>query len=438
MSRTITQMVYPEFLSKNDMELMEGNPINPIFLHDWQRIHKQFPNVETSYIWLFIETDGEEEKITYRSLELTFENRLYDLFSINQMKIDVLAVPFQRDHLSKFSIMIQENLYRIRQQEEKTEVLAMLPQNMPIVHTQLLSSNHQLFANHFTNLFVKKDQIVTSNPYLKKQPPLWLHNFRSFIFDYDYIAALEVINDLPESQTKINIQHFLKMMINRFNFAFKAANHRLNELITQFGSIDILVQTHFSLQTLTGNEKKARDLARIQELTRHMETMMERNDIFSFLVRFYRLREALLFYLFNYVEERGFYHFNSSIRKSIYDRYEELEKLYGLHDIKKYFGFYFFIKSNNVNQAILYRNRSFIGHSRQPIDRESFWKAYAGNERINLKKAKLKFQNDLSVLLKDLGLKKDRNIEDLNEWILTYARKLEVGDGPDTDNSFSS
>lgn len=438
MSRAITQMVYPEFLSRNDMEFIESNQINSIFLRDWNRIHEQLFNIETSYVWVFIETDSKEEKITYRSFELMFENWLYDLLSIRQMKIDVLAVPFQRHQLSRFSIMLQENLYRIQNQNEKANVLAYLPQDMPIVHTQLLSSNHQLFAEHFTNLFIKDGQIVTSNPYLKKQPPLWLHNFRSFVFDYDYIAALEVINDLPESQTKVKMQQFLKMMINRFNFAFEAANDRLDELIEHFGTIGILQQTQCLIQPLIGKDKKARDLSRIQELTRHMETMMERNDIFSFLVRFYRLREALLFYLFNYVEESGFYHFDPTIRKPIYDRYEELEELYGLHDIRKYFGSYFFIKSNNVNQAILYRNRSFIGHSRQPIDRESFWKAYAGNEKVNIKKAKLKFQNDLSVLLKDLGLKKDHNIEDLNEWILTYARKLEVGDGTDTDNSFSS
>jgi hypothetical protein len=101
-----------------------------------------------------------------------------------------------------------------------------------------------------------------------------------------------------------------------------------------------------------------------------------------------------------------------------------LEEKYDNWEIDGYYGAYFYLKSANVAGALNVRNNSFIGHSRNKVDKEELWHSYFGTSKTTFNKAKRRFIMDTALMFRDLGVELDENIMSINRFLLQLSRKM--------------
>jgi len=140
----------------------------------------------------------------------------------------------------------------------------------------------------------------------KVNPKSWFRLFREFIQDYDYQGALGLLSDLTVSSDSLKgIEGLLRSQLKRMNFDFEEANHCLSEAIILVGSNHCLLETKAIYAKLLNHDPKIKELERIAELFRQIEIYVQMDDTPSFLVRFYRAREAVLFYLLQFAQTKS-------------------------------------------------------------------------------------------------------------------------------------
>jgi hypothetical protein len=115
-----------------------------------------------------------------------------------------------------------------------------------------------------------------------------------------------------------------------------------------------------------------------------------------------------------------------SMKKStIYKVVDELEQRYEQQKIDGYYGAYFYLKSLNVANALQVRNKSFIGHSRDPIENAELWYSYYGTDNITIARAKRRFLLETDLLFRDLQAEQDDNFEKLIDYLIELSNSME-------------
>ncbi|OCA81530.1 hypothetical protein A8F94_21900 [Bacillus sp. FJAT-27225] len=281
----------------------------------------------------------------------------------------------------------------------------------------------RLFENRYAAVYFKNGQAFVEQAVIVPQGSDWLSEFQSFILDYDYMAAYELLDELEESAVKLSVSSMLKLMIHRMNFNFEDARLALMDAGPLAGEGEVLIKTKEILGRLLSDDPEERDLERILELYRHLDVYLELDDMVSFLIRFYRAREAILHYLIEYKQKAGFPH-KKGAYSSIYQVIEKMEEMYTKREIDSHYGTYFYLKSLNVAKLLQGRNQSFIGHGRSGIDNDVAWQSYFGTSRTTISRAKKRFIIDSSLMLRELGLEMDENIEEINKALLAMSQRL--------------
>lgn len=243
--------------------------------------------------------------------------------------------------------------------------------------------------------------------------------FQHFIHDYNYGAALKLLDGLESNRQTRFIKLLLEVQQLRENFSFEKAHEKLIEAKRIFKSSNLcLLQTEIILNHLVGLQgEQKKELEQIQELYRHIKALLLKEDFPSFLTRFYRAREAVLNYIVKYGPEKDA---EVGLRKTstIYQFIDEVEDLYEKEVINRYFGVYFYIKSSNVANALSVRNKSYIGHNRKPISKNSIFQEYYGTKNTKIPQATERFLGDTRIMLRDLGGALDDNLEEMNTYLI--------------------
>ncbi|OCS82795.1 hypothetical protein [Caryophanon latum] len=236
--------------------------------------------------------------------------------------------------------------------------------------------------------------------------PSWLQLFQHFLHEFDYESAIDMLEPLPNAT---HIRDLLYVQLHRLNFHFDEA-HRL---IQQMDLNDATLQkTSSILQQLIAPPSSEQALAEITELYRHIYVTLQKEDWSSFLIRFYRAREAVIHYLLIYAAYESKPKHNEPLFKQI----EKLEDAYESGDANDHYGTYFYIKSANVVNALNVRNQSVIGHSRAPIDPKLLFINYYGTSAKSSQMPE-RFLADTRIMLRDLGSALDDNMLELNDFI---------------------
>ncbi|TWG30830.1 hypothetical protein GC56T2_2012 [Geobacillus sp. C56-T2] len=279
------------------------------------------------------------------------------------------------------------------------------------------------FADRYVSIYWNDAEIHMEPTVADPPAETWLKQVQNFIIEHDYKAALEMLQDLEETKEKEAASHLLQMMIDRLNFAMEEALGHWHEAVRRIGTNRVLEETKHILQSLVSDDIKRRDLARIVELYRHLDMYLDAGNTVAFLVRFYRAREAVLYYLLQHAQTVPG---NVMIEKksTIYEVIEWLEEKYDQWEVDGYYGAYFYLKSLNVANALQVRNRSFIGHARSGINEKKLWHSYYGTDSVTMEKAKRRFIMDTSLLFRDLGVRWDENIMDVNRFLLQFISQL--------------
>ncbi|WP_043932704.1 hypothetical protein [Bacillus sp. EB01] len=277
--------------------------------------------------------------------------------------------------------------------------------------------------NRYAAVFFANGEAVVEKAEIVPLASDWLGEFQSFIMDHDYMAAYELLDELEDSVEKQAAASLLRLMIHRMNFDFEDARIALDEARSIAGETELFIETDVILKNLLSKDAAIRDLARIMELYRHLEMYLDLDDMVSFLIRFYRAREAILLYLIEHKQIEGL-GFKKETYSSIYQLIEKIEEMYDKREINSHFGAYFYLKSLNVAKLLQGRNQSFIGHGRSGIDNDVAWQSYFGTSRTTLSRAKKRFLMDSNIMLREFGLEMDNNVEKINLALLQLSEKL--------------
>lgn len=396
-----------------------------------KEILHQFPQNDGIVVAWFVADDT----LTYQhAYNLT--NKLEDLLEemLDDWEVDVQFVPGNpATSVEEFVIDVEAIIHKLSLKYPLEMFAHIANYGHPALSQAIFLEGIRQFENRYCSVYWEEGELYIMPTTIRQRTDSWGKQFREFILDHDYQAALEIISDIEQTETVKGIKALLHMMVDRFNFSFREALNHLEEAKEYLGADGedlpiILKDTRKCLEPLLSPEERVQDLARIQELFRQIDVFMEIDDTSSFLVRFYRVREAILFYLLNHLRTNADEPSERIERKgSIYNIFDQLEEKYMNWEIDGHYGAYFYIKSVNVAHALEVRNKSFLGHSRNKVDRDRLWKSYFGTKHTSVEKAKQRFMMDTAIMLRDLGVLEDENIPKLNRYLLELVSRIEEG-----------
>ncbi|WP_394186768.1 hypothetical protein [Metabacillus halosaccharovorans] len=359
-------------------------------------------------------------------LEKVLEDKLLEGWEIH-----VNLIPLEsRLSLDNCLAQIERHFVPLRKKYLKEYFGQIVGQRNGLISQALLLEGVRQFPNRYISLYWDGQQLATVYNETVVSPKTWLSLFKEFIHDYDYQGALELLTDIKSESSEYQvIESILHTQLKRMNFAFDEAAQYLKTAMSLVNLNETLVETDEILSRLLSEDMKQKELERIVELFRQIDVYIQTDDVPSFLVRFYRAREAVLFYLLQFGRTNADTAITYKKKSSIYQVFEQLEELYDNWEIDGYYGAYFFLKSKNVASILEVRNKSFIGHSRGSINQKDLWYAFAGTTHTTIAKAKRRFQMDVDLLLRDLGFHVDDNFYSINQFLIQMAERMETGNG---------
>lgn len=433
-----TQILIPQVLFSGSIceyENLQNQDLNtkwefPLqsYINQAKKISSILQNLEqaggTVVAWFIVEETIKQREIYKIEQQLEFELQQY---IDKDWDLEVFVVPGSKNcSLDEYRFEIEPYIHKlfIRFPFESFAQFVGFGETLPFQAIFLEGLSQfgdryvSLYSDEYGNFLISTTQLsLTSNI------ENWGKQFRDFIFDHDYQAAFNLIKDIDQTTEIKGVSLLLQMMIDRFNFAFDDAIEHLDEAIRTLGENEVLKQTKEKLIPLQSQNNQIRDLNRVIELYRQLDIYFDIDDTLSFLIRFYRAREAVLYYLLQHAQTIPF-----AVRQgkngSIYQVIDELEQRYDRREIDGYYGAYFYLKSKNVAQALDIRNQSFIGHGRKGIYPNQLWHSYFGTTKTTLQKAKRRYFMDTALMFRDLDAELDENIIDLNRYILQTVSKL--------------
>jgi hypothetical protein len=358
----------------------------------------------------------------YKYERVALEKKLEDWMEAKikgkwQVEVHFLPVSYGNIDLDKCRVEVERLIHKLCVRFPFEQFGQIVGFGDPSLFSLIFLEGVRQFADRYVSIYWTEKEVHMEPT--ATDPPLetWSKQFRDFIIEHDYQAALEMLQDLEETKEKETMAHLLQMMVDRLNFAIEDTLFHLEKALELLGAEGILVETKEKLLPLLSPDLKTRDLARIVELYRHLDMYVDMGDTVAFLIRFYRAREAILYYLLQHAQTVPG-KVTVEKKSTIYEVIELLEEKYDQWEVDGYYGAYFYLKSLNVAGALQVRNRSFIGHARRGVDQKELWHAYYGTANTTLEKAKRRFIMDTSLLFRDLGVELDENITDLNRFLL--------------------
>lgn len=420
--KLLPQILMPGIIKKSDVHEQSFNIINEENIEKLSRIVKKLPQDDgTIVVWLLVDPSFQKYDLTslQQKIELRLEKDLGDKWDVEAMTIVV-------DHewdIEKLEDDIERLVHKLCVRYPFSYFAQIPTFGDPIVYQILFLEGVRQFTERYATIYFDGENVHVERTVLAIHSETWMKQFRDFIIDHDYEAALEMTKDIEETEETTALKSLLYMMIDRLNFAFEDSLAHLKIAMMHLSDEEVLLETKKNLELLLDKNIKKRDLARIVELYRHIDMYLDMDDVVSLLIRFYRVREAILFYLLQHAQTIP--HTVEFAKKStIYEVFDELEEKYSNWEIDGYYGAYFYLKSANVAGALNVRNRSFIGHSRNKVDVKTLWNSYFGTSRTTYTKAKRRFIMDTMIMLRDLGVMPDENIMDINRLLLQLIRKI--------------
>lgn len=391
-------------------EMVSQIPAREIEIFSWFTVDKELKRKEANLIENHLES--------FLSRELDY-----------QWKVNVqLICTHENSTMVEFVNQLESILIPMMKKYPTEYFAAVYSEEKALLSQALLIEGLKHFGDRYVNLFWENRKVHVVNYPVQTKENDWFSLFKTFIYDYDYLGALKIFSnmkasygDSPQFQF---IEYLLKMQIKRMNFSFEEAYGYLKKGMELHKDYEVLHETETILKHLTMEHSKQRELERIQELFRHIYLFLETDNVPSFLVRFYRAREAVLFYLLQFARTGEFEYSFHEKKSSIYEVFELLEEMYDNWEIDGHYGAYFFLKSLNTHNILMFRNRSFLGHARNKIEPNKLWQSFAGTDIVSPKKAKRRFQMDVDLLLRDLGVQTDDNFFALNVLMIKVAEEL--------------
>ena len=376
----------------------------------------------TIIVWVML-----EDTITYKNVQSIQTNLEHQLERLVKGEWDILVelIPVREPYIvEEISANIEMLIHRLSVQFPFETFGQIVGFGHPVVSQALFLESVNHFGERYHSIYFDDKEIISVPTFMSDHKQSVTNHLKNFILEYDYIGASDLAKDLKDKMDIQSIEMLIQMMRHRMNFSFEEALTLLKEVENNIGDRDVLSQTKVHLMNLISNRKQKRDLARIDELFRQINSYLEIDDLPSFLVRFYRVREAVLFYLLEHAqtEPSPVKHVK---RTSIYQVFEELEEKYDCWEIDGYYGTYFWLKSSNVAKVLEERNKSFIGHTRNGIDKNQLWHSYYGSTHTTIEKSKRRFKMDTSLMLRELGIKEENTFERINKLIIELITKAE-------------
>ncbi|MBO9129083.1 hypothetical protein [Bacillus sp. 165] len=423
----------PQFLFDGiirEVHTLEGKSIAPYWQYDTESVDKQaetlkkilhgLPQEEGIVAAWFVVEDTLKMKHMV-SLQQQLEDRISSVLG-DEWEADVFLIPGSSSSTVQDYILDVEGLVHTLSLRYPFEHFAQIVGfgNYAPFQALFLEGMKQ-FENRYTSIYWNGTSAFLAHTEYETPADSWAKQFRDFIAEYDYQAALKLLEERDDTPYVIGLRALLQSIIDRLNFAFSESIEHLEEACTYLKKHNMLDETMEALRPLLSHDKKEKELARIAELYRQLEIYLETNDMASFLVRFYRAREAVLLYLMQYGTN---FTYKQKKQSSIYGLVDELEQMYDEERIERFFGAYFYLRSSNVAKTLNVRNNSFIGHGRAGVTQRDLWHNYYGTSKTTLEKAKRRFLLDSQILFKDLGIDMENKFSSLNRYILKVSSKI--------------
>ncbi|GGA92054.1 hypothetical protein [Ornithinibacillus halotolerans] len=385
----------------------------------------QFPQDEGTVVVWFVMEESIPKKHTY-SLLSELDSLLSDVIDSEKWELIIQLIPGQTPYKGTEMLMEAERLVHQLAVKYPFDIFAQIVGfGHPIPFQTLFLEGVRQFENRYASVYWENNQVEILHTTIKQTMDSWMAEFRNFIIDHDYQAALEIITDIEQTKVVQGIKCLLQMMVDRFNFSFDLALAHVKEAKSHLPNHDVMNTTEAILMRLLSQNQAEQDLARIQELFRQIDVFIEIDDMPSFLVRFYRVREAILYYLFQHGRTSNDSSGHKNITKGHFlEKLAKLDEQYLSGEVDGNYGAYFYIKSANVTNTLEARNKSFLGHSRKQVNTSGVWKSYNGMKSSPYQ-AKLRFTIDSKIMMRDLGIEEDENIPQINKYLLQVSSQME-------------
>jgi hypothetical protein len=425
----LPQVLFSGIITRRDFDPSHSS-LNDFVLNTYDEQFKKLSEIVerltqksgTIIAWFLVDQRFNKQELVSleKQLERFIEKRLGDEWNVEAIFISLDAHSL---HFEELQDEVERHVHKLCVRYPFEYFAQLVNFGNSTVYQALFLEGIRQFEDRYASIYWDENEVHVEYTMMQPHTETWSKQFRDFIIDHDYQAAFEMLKELDETDDVKALGFLLQMMMDRLNFAFEDALIHLEEAMKLLGNESVLVETKEKLSVLLSKETKTRDLARIVELYRHIDMYLDMDDFVSFLVRFYRAREAILFYLLQHAQTIP-HEVKLQKKSTIYEVFDELEEKYDNWEIDGYYGAYFYLKSTNVAGALNVRNNSFIGHSRNKVDKEELWHSYFGTSRTTFNKAKRRFIMDTALMFRDLGVELDENIMSINRFLLKLSRKL--------------
>jgi hypothetical protein len=423
------------YLYDSPIQMNPQRSNNGFFTYKVEEVTKELANLKNTlaafpaevdelYCWFSMDRKFNRRQaiVIENHLEKVIENQLR-----NELKINVLLIPAGEnagfvEYLKQMDLLLMPLAKRY---PDKTFAHLIHQEGNGLLSQAFSIEAIRHFGERYEAIHWEGNQPASIQYEIQVDHQSWTSLFKTFIQDYDYPAARDLLKDLNADSFQVQaIEGLLQSQIKRMNFAFEEAYEYLNKVFNLLPPHESLQETASILKKLIRNHQQEKELERIVELFRQINIYIETDDIPSFLVRFYRAREAVLFYLMDHARTSDQVQIERGKKSAIFQVFVELEELYDARAVDGHYGAYFFLKSQNTYNILQYRNRSFIGHARNKIDSKDLWLSFAGTNATTTAKVKKRFQMDSELLLRDLGVIEDDNFHSINLLLLQLADGL--------------
>lgn len=230
---------------------------------------------------------------------------------------------------------------------------------------------------------------------------------RQLINRYDYGGALDLLRDQSLDTTDVAI--LVNSCRYAINFDFKTAKHLLNQLSDERKTSTEIQMILKNLDALTDGQPDAM----FSELMENIKFQIVNEEYIDFLGRVYRLKEAILKYLFvkNHIDRSRFSLLTTHMEKR--EILKKLRKKYKIYNSNLMFGITTYIhrylkneykyseiekilNSDHMKALIDLRNDSIVGHGFKGVSIDDIYRFYGNPYNV---------LDDFDTCLKKLDIK---------------------------------
>ncbi|MFC0215982.1 hypothetical protein ACFFK0_26640 [Paenibacillus chartarius] len=385
------------------------------------------------YLWVIVSSgqsisDAARSEIVmqvHKQLSAEDRNRL-------QGRLEVMFVGNPGNRLTDWLTRLEPMMHRLSVRHPFASFGQIAGKGASLFAHAFLLEGFRQWEDRYVSLYWQHDNVYECPVELHVYSHNWYQVFRQFLMDYDYRAAYEWVREQLSLTGHASIWepvlHVVGMLGDRLNFHDGHTWEHWQQARKMLFPTELVQSTDRIVTDLRRVEgEQAGDLARIQELFRQMDLYLELDDIPSFMIRFYRSREALLQYIYRYGRDGA--PRDIPERLTLNELAELVEEEYASGGISRFAAAYFYSRSKNVADTLLLRNRSLLGHGRKGFKDREIWTEYTGYAGGAIYRSKLRFERDAALMLKDLGAQWDSHYEEWNHFLLEWLKEGGARDG---------